>query len=70
LSQSGALKLLVSNTLVLWRGTLLGLTNPHLQDFIAALAKSNRPRGRLSGAIGSSDSPRLDAGYRFKLANS
>jgi hypothetical protein len=47
------LKLLVSNTLVLWCGTLLGLANPYLQGFIAALAKSNRPRGRLSGAIGS-----------------
>ena len=30
-----------------------GLANPHLQGFIAGLAKSSRPRHRLSGAIGS-----------------
>ena len=35
------------------RGTLFGLANPHLQGFQRWLAKSNRPRRRLSGAIGS-----------------
>ena len=34
-------------------GNPFGLANPHLQGFHRWIAKSNRPRRRLSGAIGS-----------------
>jgi hypothetical protein len=53
LYESRVLRLLVSNTLVIWRSTPSGLAKLHLQRFIAGLAKSKRPGRPISGAIGS-----------------